>query len=325
MEHPDDRRVRRAYEWLDTKLPWLVDVKDFVVKVVTSVVDRIGVLLFIILAVVLGNWVSLAMSGPYTPPSASDSGSGSGTDIGSVTNNYSNCNVVGIEIRDCIYTYKPDPVNDPAGASSKSSCDVITSSESVVGTIENAKDDNKIKAVLLEIDSSGGMPAAAAEIADAMKALGKPSVAWIRGYGDSAAYWIASSANTIVAGANSDVGSIGVTQSYVDNSKQNQTKGLTYNQITTGIYKDTGNPDKPLTASDRTYLERDLNIVFNNFINAVAINRHLSVATVRSLADGSSMLGVMAKQNGLVDKIGTKQVVWDTLEKAIGEKPNVCW
>ena len=323
MEHPDYRRIRRTYEYLDEHFPWLVSVKDFVIRIFTSIVDRIGVLLFIALAVVLGNFATLPIEQWYFAAHPLDSTSGN-PGAGSSTNSDDTCNVVGIEIRDCIETYKPDPANT-YDSNSKNSCDVITSSENVVGTIENAKTDSKIKAVLLEIDSGGGQPAAAAEIADAMKALGKPSVAWIRGYGDSAAYWIASSADTIVAGENSDVGSIGVTQSYVDNVKQNQTKGLTYNQISTGPYKDTGSPDKPLSASERAYLERDLNIVFNNFIQAVATNRNLSVDRVRALADGSSMLGVMAKQKGLIDKIGTKQVVWDTLEKKIGEKPEVCW
>jgi len=311
MEHPDDGRVRKAYEWLDTKLPWLVKVKDFVIKIFTSVVDRIGVLLFIILAVVLGNAISLGLSSPNVTPSDSDS-----------TADYSNCNVLAIEIRDCILTYKPDTTDS---SSLSEVCDVITSSEEIVNSIENAKGDDSIKAVLLEIDSTGGMPVAAEEIADALKWLEKPSVAWIRGSGASAAYWIASAANIIIAARNSDIGSIGVTQSYVDNAIENQKKGLTYNQLSTGIYKDTGSPDKPLTASDRAYLERDLNITLNNFIQVVATNRNLSVEKVRALADGSSMPGVMAKQNGLVDKIGTKQVVWDELEKQIGEKPEVCW
>ncbi len=241
-----------------------------------------------------------------------------GSDIG----NDSSCNVLAIAIRDCILTYKPDTTDS---SSLSDSCDVITSSEEVMNAIENAKGDDEIKAVLLEIDSTGGMPVAAEEIGDAMKGLGKPSVAWVRGGAVSAAYWIASSADTIVAAENSDVGGIGITQSYVDNAKQNQTEGLTYNQLSTGLYKDTGSSDKPLTTAERLYLERDLNIMLDNFIRAVATNRNLSIEKVRALADGSSMLGAMALKNGLIDKLGTKQQVWDELEKQIGEKPEVCW
>ncbi len=309
MEYPDNQRVRKAYEWLDTKLPWLPKVKDFVIRIVTSVVNRIGTLLFIVFAVVLGNAISLGLSSPDAASTVPDS-----------TADYSNCNVLAIDIRNCIATYKPDP-----DSKNTNNCDVITSSEEVMNVIESAKTDDTIKAVLLAIDSTGGMPVAAEEIADAMKGLGKPSVAWVRGGAVSAAYWIASSADTIVAAENSDVGGIGITQSYVDNAKQNQTEGLTYNQLSTGLYKDTGSSDKPLTTAERLYLERDLNIMLDNFIRAVATNRNLSIEKVRALADGSSMLGAMALKNGLIDKLGTKQQVWDELEKQIGEKPEVCW
>lgn len=235
-----------------------------------------------------------------------------------------NCNAVGIEIRGCIMTYKPDNA-DNVTSSVDSPCTTITSSEAVTWALESAASDPKIKAVVLEIDSSGGSPAAAQEIAAAMKALGKPSIAWVRESADSAAYWIASAADTIIASESSDVGSIGVTMSYTDNAKKNVTDGITYNQLTTGKYKDTGTPDRALTADERSLIQRDLNITLQNFIKAVATNRHLSVEKVTALADGSSMLGAMALHNGLIDQLGTKQEVWKKLETDINDKPNVCW
>ena len=65
-----------------------------------------------------------------------------------------------------------------------------------------------------------------------------------------------------------------------------------------------GNPDAPLTDAERALFQRDLNITDQNFINTVAQNRNLSVASVTAIADGSSMEGQMALQNGLIDKIG---------------------
>lgn len=236
----------------------------------------------------------------------------------------SNCNVVGIEIRDCLSTYKPDTANNPPTTGSNY-CDTITSSEAVVWKLEDAANNPKIKAVVFEIDSGGGSAVAADEIASAIKAFGKPSVAWVRQNADSAAYWIASAADTIIASANSDIGSIGVTSSYVDNTKQNAKDGLTYNQLTAGIYKDMMSLDRPLTTAERSLIQRDLDIIHQNFINVVATNRNLSVAKVTALADGSSMLGAMALHNGLIDQIGTKAEVWQKLQDDIGEKPEVCW
>ena len=236
------------------------------------------------------------------------------------------CNVIGLEIRGCILTYKPDNYDDALKLSDDGSCDTITASEEVVSYLREASKDEKIKAVLIEIDSPGGMPVAAEEIAEGIKTLGKPSVAWIRGTGTSAAYWVASAAGTIVASSNSDVGSIGVTYSYLDNVEKNTKDGLTYNMLSAGKYKDIGNPDKPLTADERSLIERDLNIIRDNFISAVAVNRKLSESKVRALADGSSMLGAAAKNNGLVDLLGTQETVYDSLKQLLGgEKPEICW
>jgi len=195
----------------------------------------------------------------------------------------------------------------------------------VIWRLDVAVTNPKIKAVVLEIDSGGGSPAAAEEIAASLKALGKPSIAWVRSSADSAAYWIASAADTIIAGESSDVGSIGVTSSYVDYAKKNSKDGITYNQLTTGKYKDTGSSDRALTTDERDLIQRDLNIILQKFIQTVATNRNLSVEKVTALADGSTMLGAMALKNGLIDEIGTKPDVWKKLSANIRETPDVCW
>jgi protease-4 len=201
----------------------------------------------------------------------------------------------------------------------------MTSSENIVSHIEDAANDPNIKALFIEIDSGGGMPQAALEIEKALQESGKPSVAWIRGYGDSAAYWIATGASTIVASPESDIGSIGVTLSFLDNAKQNAQAGITFNSLSTGKFKDTGSPDKPLTSDERAYLEKSLDITLQHFIQAVSDNRKIPIEKVRALADGSSMLGEEALENKLIDVLGTKKEAMDALEKLVGEKPKICW
>src|SRR3989344_3648971 len=139
-------------------------------------------------------------------------------------------NAVGIEIRGCVLTYRPDSADSFLG--SGDDCDTITSAEDVMWALQWVSDNSNIKAVVLQIDSGGGSPVAAEEIAAELKSLGKPSIAWIRERAGSAAYWIASAATTVIASEGSDVGSIGVTTSYLDNTKRNTTDGLTYNQLT---------------------------------------------------------------------------------------------
>jgi protease-4 len=112
--------------------------------------------------------------------------------------------------------------------------------------------------------------------------------------------------------------------SYLDNSNKNLKEGLTYNQLSTGKFKDSGDPDKVLTLEEKKLFERDLNIVFNNFIEAVADNRKLSIPKVKQMADGSTMLGEAALKNGLIDRIGDIYTIKDYLKEKIGEDVEIC-
>lgn len=118
---------------------------------------------------------------------------------------------------------------------------------------------------------------------------------------------------------------IGVTMSYLDNYKKNLKDGLTFNSLSTGKFKDTGNSDKPLTNEERALIMRDLNITNEHFIKSVAVNRKLDIKKVRKLADGSSMPGELALQNGLIDKIGGIYEIKDYLKEKIDEDVVVCW
>ena len=80
----------------------------------------------------------------------------------------------------------------------------------------------------------------------------------------------------------------------------------------------------PLTPEEKALFQRDLNITMQNFIDSVAQNRNLSVASVTAIANGSSMLGKMALQNGLIDKIGNIYDVEDYLKGKIGSDVTLC-
>jgi protease-4 len=231
-----------------------------------------------------------------------------------------NCNVQGIKLYGQLYTYR-NRASDDTGQSSKD----ISSSEEITSAIEKANKDNSIKAVLLEIDSMGGSGVAGWEIAEALKHSNKPTVALIRESGDSAAYWAATGAKYIIASTNSDVGDIGVTMSYVGNYDKNTQDGLTFYSLSEGKFKDAGNPDKQLTPEEQQLFMRDLKIDYDNFVKDVAANRHLDINKVTALADGSSMTGQMAKDNGLIDQVGGIYDVEAYLQKQTKTNVNICW
>lgn len=175
--------------------------------------------------------------------------------------------------------------------------------------IENAEIDPEIDGILTIIDSAGGSGAAGEAIAEELKKSEMPVAAYIYDIGASAAYLVATGADTIIASPFSDVGSIGVTMSYLDRSEQNKEQGIEFVPLTSAKFKDYGNPDKPLTAEERKLMERDLAVWHDEFVEQVATNRNLPVEDVAKLADGSTLPGKLALEKKLIDQIGNKEAV----------------
>lgn len=232
-----------------------------------------------------------------------------------------NCNVSGIQLHGELVTYIPSNNLDKDG----NVLEDQTSSDNIVYYINEAEKDENLKAIILEIDSFGGSGVAAEEISNALKNAKKPTVALIRDIGASAAYFAATGTDRIFASENSNIGSIGVTMSYLDYTQQNQKEGVTYIPLSSGKFKDTGDPDRALSQEEKDLLMRDINIQHQNFIKSVAENRNIEIEKVEKLADGSTMLGEMALQNGLIDQIGGIGDVKEYLKEKIGEDVDICW
>lgn len=231
------------------------------------------------------------------------------------------CNVLGVNLHGSIFTYVPTQGSSDDPEEYQAQYGDAVGSEDVVAQLWDAEYDDQIKAVMIEVDSLGGYPVAGEEISNAVKELTKPVVAIIRQSGTSAAYWAISGADKIFASQNSDIGSIGVTSSYLENVN----KDTKYIQLSSGKFKDAGDPDKPLTEEEKELLLRDIKITHENFIKAIAENRKLSIESVRAMADGSSVMGDSAKTLGLIDEIGSWTAGEKYLEETIGEKPEICW
>lgn len=201
----------------------------------------------------------------------------------------------------------------------------FSSSEDINFLLDDVYKSDTIKAILLDIDTYGGSPVAAEEIFKKLQTIDKPVIALIRGAGLSAGYFVASGADTIFASALSDVGSIGVTMSYLDKAQFNKENGFTFNEISSGKFKTSGIEDKPLTDQEKEIFQRDVDIVFDHFLKSVAVGRNLDIEKVRVLADGSSMLGEMALENKLIDHIGNYDDVIAYIENKYAIEPEVCW
>jgi protease-4 len=195
---------------------------------------------------------------------------------------------------------------------------LVTTPNTVRDFIDRSENDPFIKGVLLEINSPGGTPVASEQISQMIKNSSLPSISLIGDIGASGGYLVAAGANKIIASAMSDVGSIGVTMSYTENSKKNEEEGVTFVELSSGKFKDSGNPEKPLTEEERDLFKGDLEIIHKEFVRQVAELRGKSVEEIQSLADGSAMPGSRALEKGLIDMIGNRQTAKQEFAKTLG-------
>src|SRR5690606_19084068 len=112
------------------------------------------------------------------------------------------------------------------------------SPEDVRAALARAESDPFIHGVLVRLDSPGGSPAGGEAITDALKGSSMPVVALVGDRAASSGYMIATGADTIIASPFSDVGSIGLTMSYLDTSRYNREHGYEYVELTSAPYKD---------------------------------------------------------------------------------------
>lgn len=181
---------------------------------------------------------------------------------------------------------------------------LVVTPEAVDSFVTAAEEEAGIEAILVEVNSPGGTPVASERIADRLHTSSLPVVVLIGDIAASGGYMVAAAGDHVIASPMSDVGSIGVNMSYVEESKKNDEEGLTYVQLTTGEFKDAGSPNRPITERERELFQADLEIVHNEFVKIVAKYRDLDILTVQELADGSSMPGTRALENNLVDSLG---------------------
>jgi len=197
--------------------------------------------------------------------------------------------------------------------------ELVLTPETVESFMAAAEDDPAIEGVLIELNSPGGTPVASARVAERFRNSALPVVGLVGDMAASGGYMVAAASDYLIASPMSNVGSIGVTMSYLEESKKNEDEGLTYVQLTTGKFKDAGTPNRPITDEERELFMKDLEVVHNQFIDIVAKYRNLERDRVVAMADGSSMTGVRALESGLVDGLGSRAEVRDAFANILGK------
>lgn len=186
----------------------------------------------------------------------------------------------------------------------------------LINSIQKAREDKAIKAILLQINSPGGTAAASQAVyEELMRTRKETDIKIIASLGDVAAsggYYIASAAHHIVANPSSVTGSIGVIVRTQNVSSLLDKIGVQTSTIQSGPLKDILSPFRETKPEERTILQGVVDESYQQFLDAIVAGREMSLEKLKPLADGRIYTGTQAKEKNLVDSLGN---YYDALEK----------
>lgn len=185
--------------------------------------------------------------------------------------------------------------------------DNVVAGDTFARAIRAATDDDRVKAILIRIDSPGGSAIASDQILDAVRkarAAGKPVVVSMGTLAASGGYYIALGADRIVAEPGTLTGSIGVVFGKVAIGKSLEMVGLEGREIGVGKNALLLSSFEPWNDAQLAEVNAQADAIYVDFTRKVAEGRHLPLTTVQDIARGRVWTGADAKERGLVDELG---------------------
>ncbi len=173
--------------------------------------------------------------------------------------------------------------------------------------LQQARDDDRVKAVVLEIDSPGGEVTASDEIYNAVvkTRAKKPVVIYMDTLAASGGYYVSCGGRYIMANETTITGSIGVIIQTLNYERLFDKIGLASVVFKSGKFKDILNGARPMTPEEREYMQNFVMKTYDKFLGVVSKERKLPAETLRNgIADGRIFSGKEAVENKLIDGLG---------------------
>lgn len=215
---------------------------------------------------------------------------------------------------DSLFTFDKIAVIDVAGEISfGEDASLLTAGEentvdAVYRRLLTAEDDDRVRAVVLRIDSPGGGVTASdlihREVTRFKERTGRPVVACLMDTAASGGYYVACAADEIVAHPTTVTGSIGVIMQHFEVHGLLDKLGIAAGPITSGAKKDLGSIYRPMAPDERAVLQSIIDEMYERFVRVVAEGRGLAPEQVRKVADGRVYTATQALRHGLVDQVG---------------------
>jgi len=194
-------------------------------------------------------------------------------------------------------------------------------SESTSRLIRQAANDDRIKAVVLRIDSGGGSAFASEVIRRellALKETGKPVVVSMGNVAASGGYWIAMGADEVWAYPSTITGSIGIFGFFPTFQNSLARLGIYTDGVSTTPYGGALRPDRAMSPEVEDYLQSFIDNGYRQFLGLVANYRGMTTEQVDEVAQGRVWTGAQAQQRGLVDQLGSLTDAIDAAARIAG-------
>ncbi|NLN61184.1 MAG: signal peptide peptidase SppA [Deltaproteobacteria bacterium] len=186
---------------------------------------------------------------------------------------------------------------------------VITNSDRIIREIEAFAKNDRVKAIVLRIDSPGGSVAPTQEIYDAVLEAGKKKkiVASMGSIAASGGYLVACAADQIVANPGTITGSISAVMHFANMEELMRKIGVSTSVVKSGKYKDIGSPAREMTEEEISLLQQLVDDVYDQLLETISVRRKITKENLSLLADGRILTGRQAQKAGLVDFLGNQK------------------
>ena len=187
--------------------------------------------------------------------------------------------------------------------------------------IRKARKDKNVKAIVLRVNSPGGSLTGSDMIwREVMLTKGvKPIIASMSGVAASGGYYISMAADTIVAQPNTITGSIGIfSMLYNFENFLDKKLGLTHDVVGTGDYSDFITVTRPFTEYESMVMQSGVDNGYLTFTSKAAEGRGMTLEDLQAVAEGRVWTGLQAKENGLVDVLGSYEDALNLAADAAG-------
>ena len=201
-------------------------------------------------------------------------------------------------------------------------------SETTAELIKKAREDKSVKGIIIRVDSGGGS-ALASDVINREVAIcktgkdKKPVIISMGGVAGSGGYYIAASADKIIAQPNTITGSIGVVGIFPGLERLYKKILINWDTVKRGKHSDIGSTNRQMTEEEKQMVEKAIHHIYEKFIDVVAEGRNMSTDDVHKIAQGRVWTGKQAFERGLVDALGGLDIAVKEMKKLANLKREV--